>query len=65
MVTCCSQCDQMYRVQESRSLLPQAFCSKGCEITALVAESDQSEFDFSQLLCAGDLSAAESRYAVN
>ncbi len=44
----CVQCTESYRIGDSSSIYPQSFCSKACEVEAVVM--DPSEQSFSALL---------------
>jgi hypothetical protein len=44
----CVQCTDSYRIGDSSSIYPQSFCSKACEVEAVVM--DRSERSFSALL---------------
>jgi hypothetical protein len=38
----CANCTDVYRIGESSSLYPQSFCSKGCEVEAVVMNREES-----------------------
>lgn len=54
----CANCTETYRVSESSSLYPQSFCSKGCEVEAVVISRAEHGF----MAALGSLGLREELY---